>query len=653
MFKFNDMSIGKKLVAGNCFLMFVLALGVGLLSIRQTTRALQGQVEELIPRMAGDNALIIRNVLDKYLLTMEVMASNPDIRSMNWSRQREVLEEQTVMGDFMGMGIIFPDGTARYPDGTTAQLGDRDYFKKAMDGEINFSNVIISRVTNSAVMMAAAPVRDMNQDIAAVLIARLDAGWLSETTDNLGYGENGYAYIIDGSGALIAHEDRDFVMEQRNFLEEGKANREYENLSAMFQRMVRGETGFDEYPFLGSDRFFGYAPIPGTGWSIAIGAHRADVFHQLSVARNMIITLVIILMAVGFVAVFAMARTIVRPIQQTTLMLKDISEGEGDLTKRLDVDSKDEIGEMALFFNRFVEKLQSIISTVTNNADTVASSATELSTVSTQIASNAEEMSTQVSSVASSTEQATTNINSISSAAEEMSASANSVATSIEEMSASLNEVSSSCEKELKIAAEANTHAKNSKEVMDKLGVAAKSIGKVVEVINDIADQTNLLALNATIEAASAGDAGKGFAVVANEVKELAKQTASATKEIEKQIDEMQSNTESAVNAIGSVSEVIEQVNTISQTIVSAVEEQSATVNDIVQSITGVSTGSQEVSKNVTESATGLSEISSTITDVNGAVGDTAKGIVQVKSSSEELAKLSENLKSLLGQFKV
>jgi methyl-accepting chemotaxis protein len=382
-----------------------------------------------------------------------------------------------------------------------------------------------------------------------------------------------------------------------------------------------------------------------------LNVHMNGIVSASSASSLIEVILGIFLIVLGFVLSFLISKIfIIGPIRLVKEMLKDLTNG--DLTKRLNIDTKDEIGDMVQSLNQFAVSLNANVRNISDNAGTVASAATELSAVSTQIAADAEEMSARTATVASASEQATANVDTISSTAEEMSSSANSVAVAIEEMSASLNEVARNCQQELKISGDASNYARTGKEKMDQLSVAAKSIGKVIDVINDIADQTNLLALNATIEAASAGEAGKGFAVVASEVKELAKQTASATEEIGKQIEEMQTNTISAVEAIELVAKVIEEVNLISQTIVSAIEEQSATVNEISKNVSYVNSGAQEVSRNVSESAKGLAEVSSNIGSVNNAVSNTSRGIVQVKTSSDKLANLSENLKKLVRQFK-
>ena len=329
--------------------------------------------------------------------------------------------------------------------------------------------------------------------------------------------------------------------------------------------------------------------------------------------------------------------------------------GAGDLS--MNINARDagtnELGRILKAVAGMSSNLQRFIRDIQSNAAILKTSSEDLTQVSTQIASNAEETTAQSNTVASASEEATANISGISAATEQMSSSINTVATSIEEMSASLNEVAKNCQKETNIARDANNQAEVTHKLMDQLGSSSKEIGKVINVINDIADQTNLLALNATIEAASAGEAGKGFSVVANEVKELAKQTAKATSEIQEQVQQMQADVENAIKAIETITKSVEEINDVSQTIVSAVEEQSATVNEISKNVMGVSAAAGDISKNVHESAKGLIEVSSNIAGVNTAAADTSRGINNVKNNALNLTKLAAQLSEITRQFKV
>lgn len=314
---------------------------------------------------------------------------------------------------------------------------------------------------------------------------------------------------------------------------------------------------------------------------------------------------------------------------------------------------KDPIDELSAWFNTFVGKLSHIIKKVADNSLTLSDSTDILSATSAQLAANAAETTVQSNKVTLATEQAIANVNNISAAAEKMSGSVSSVATAIEEMSVSLNEVAKSCQQESQVTATANSKTKSTRDIVDRLGASSKEIGKVIGVINDIADKTNLLALNATIEAASAGEAGKGFAVVASEVKELAKQTAQATEQVSRQIEEMQGNTTAAVDAIQDVNKVIDEINSISNTIVSAVEQQSATVNEIARTIGGASRAATDIARNVKESANGLSTVSSSIQGVNKAASDTANGAASIQKSALELKNLAGGLQKIVDRFKV
>jgi methyl-accepting chemotaxis protein len=355
----------------------------------------------------------------------------------------------------------------------------------------------------------------------------------------------------------------------------------------------------------------------------------------------------------GIFLAWFISRGITKPISGAVAGLKDIAEGEGDLTTRLDVKSKDEVGELAHWFNLFIEKLQSIIVDISKKAGTLNSSALDLMGLSDQLKSGSGDVSAKSTTAATASEEMSTNMTSVASSVEQASTNINMVATSIEEMTATVGEIAQNSEKARSITDEAVTQAKNASDEVTGLGTAALEINKVTETITEISEQTNLLALNATIEAARAGEAGKGFAVVANEIKELARQTADATLEIKEKIKGVQNSTDGTVTKIQQVSNIINDVNDIVTTIATAVEEQSVTTKEIAGNVSQASMGLQEVNENVAQSSGVSEEIARDISEVNHASIEMSNSSSQVNLNVQGLTKLADQLKDMVGKFRV
>ena len=363
-------------------------------------------------------------------------------------------------------------------------------------------------------------------------------------------------------------------------------------------------------------------------------------------------TLVVGTAVLAVVVAVIVSYTISRPVGKTVALLKDIAEGEGDLTRRLDDSRGDELGEMARWFNTFVEKLQQIIIKVSQNAAVVAESSRALTETATEMASGAETTSRQSANVTSAAEETSTNMSGMANSTERMAANVRTVAAAVEELTASIAEIAKNASEAASVADQANRITLESNKEIGQLGDAADEIGKVIQTIQDIAEQTNLLALNATIEAARAGEAGKGFAVVATEVKELAKQTATATEDIRSRIERIQVSTGEAVTSIGTIGEVIQKVNDVSQTIASAVEEQSATTKEIAHNVAETSTAAEAVRESATQSAMAGSEITKSIVEVDNAAKRSAAGATETQAAAADLTRLGSELTELVSSFR-
>ncbi|MCP4718095.1 MAG: methyl-accepting chemotaxis protein, partial [Desulfobacteraceae bacterium] len=393
-------------------------------------------------------------------------------------------------------------------------VASRGYFKASMKGEPFISEPLLSKTSGKPIVVISSPVRS-ESSVKGVLYAVIDLGGFTQAhLDTIQVGKTGYVYMTDGKGLALAYPpDNKAIMK----LDVG----EFE----FGKKMLGMKNGVLPYEHQGVSQITSFNEVAQTGWIIVATAPENEIFAEAyGIRRLLMITGALVTAVLCGGIIFLVSVFVIKPLNQVVLGLKDIAQGDGDLTKQLEISSDDELGELSKWFNTFLGNLQQIIADIASNSSTVDTSSGKLLDIATTLATSAEDSSNRARTVAAASEEMGANMNSIAQTMETTMNNTSMVAAAAEEMTATINEIAKNSEKARSISAQAVDQASTASTKMTDLGTAAKSIGAVTETINDISEQTNLLALNATIEAARAGEAGKGFAVVANEIKDLANQ---------------------------------------------------------------------------------------------------------------------------------
>jgi methyl-accepting chemotaxis protein len=361
--------------------------------------------------------------------------------------------------------------------------------------------------------------------------------------------------------------------------------------------------------------------------------------------------LLVFALLMAFLCGYIITRSITKPVGKILHLITELSKG--NLNQKMEIESKDEIGEMAEALNLMSNNLATIIRDINDNSISLEASSTELSAIAGQISSASDSTVERSNSVASAAEEMNVNMNSVASAMEEATGNVDTVASASEELNTSIsgivNEVGAAKESTDEAVIRANEVSQNVK----TLGQAAEEIGTVTETIAAISDKTNLLALNATIEAARAGDAGKGFAVVANEIKDLANQTATATAEIGKKLKGIQNSTGIAVTGVEEIAETIKSINEIVMSVRETMTQQRSATQEITENISQASLGLKEINQNVSQTSEATGLVSNEISEVNESANEMSNSNAQLNQSAEELSKMAALLKEKVELFVV
>ncbi|MCP4900561.1 MAG: methyl-accepting chemotaxis protein [bacterium] len=546
-----------------------------------------------------------------------------------------VNSDQTMSSAFFGLdktGEYFENRAPHAPSGRL-ELEDYDMYGRpwwiegTREDRLYVTPVQVDLATQAVIVTVQTTVRDSAGTFLGVGGIDINIGIVSDIVEAVRYNGQGLAFLIDDQQHVV-HFAGEEAEPNKTLTGLDNPDEGNEGFTSLDELLGSGTTGHTEIRYKDEDWIALYTPVqadsPHLDWSLGLLVPKSMITTPIRRAKYVTaLGIVFAAIAVSALALFVARAVVTVPIRSLADRMKDIAVGEGDLTRRVEVRSNDEIGRLGSGFNGFIEVIQSDVRSIGHQADSLATTSDQLSRVSQQIAGATESTSDQA--------------NHVSTTAEQISANVQSVATATEELSASAREIAANASEAAEVASQAVNLAVQTSSSFELLTDTGARINNIVRTIVEIAEQTNLLALNATIEAARAGDAGKGFAVVAEEVKSLANETARATEEISHTAASIETHTRQANDSVTHITESVTSIHDLQTSIASGVEQQTATTSEIAHI--------------VADAASGTAEIAGRIAELAAAVNDTSSASASAQEAAAELAEMASQMKRIIERF--
>ncbi|OES45075.1 methyl-accepting chemotaxis protein [Domibacillus iocasae] len=573
------------------------------------------------------------------------------------TRLAERMENPDAFG-FMDAEGFLHLGDAQIP------VSDYEHFIGGRKGETNAYNPVPSAspgVNEAPIVLASSPVYDDNGEIVGVASGGYPIETLINIISSVTLGESGYVTVFTNDGTIVAGQNKEDTLNKKI------ADYQNEDLNQVVKESMNGKTGVVETNFNGEDNLIFYSKADEVDWGVMISVPVSEAFADANSLLNYFIIITIIFIVGSALISYLLNNRSLKPITDINNKIAELANEEGDLTQRLRIKRKDEIGQLAGNVNALLDSLQVLIKGILQKGEVVSKSTSDLSESAEEIVQLSNGVTQNVQSAAAlSTEQEKGNTKNLASITEitemvdEMKDHSSVVSEKTKSAYQEVEAVNQEIQTLIEQMSSIQASIRNSADTVKKLGSRSSEIGNIVDLITGITEQTNLLALNASIEAARAGEHGRGFAVVAEEVRKLAEQSSLSARQISELVGKILTETSNAVTGIeagtsqfGTGMETLKTVNEKLQNVYRSTAESSDEALSIFKEMDNLLLNVRSVELVISDNSRKSAESSAYILEVASSSEDQLLSIQDITESIEKTAQFAEELKDLLNRFKI